>query len=106
MLKGVVNAFPGRHAEDEGEQAGDERDEESLHLQEGEVAEDERAASQAEIELADVGGGREAGGKIHLEIALEVEEDGDEDEELFDADEDAPGLHRRKVSVLVMGSEC
>jgi len=92
VLECVMNALARGEAEDEGEEARQERDDEGLDLEEGEVAEDEGAAREAQVELADVGRGREACCEVHLEVALEVEEDRDEDEELLDADEDAPGL--------------
>lgn len=95
VFQRVMDAFARRETEEEGNQARQEGYDQSLDLQQGEVTKDERPARQAQVELADVGRGGEPRGEIHLEVALEVEQDRDEDEQLADPDKDPPGLASR-----------
>lgn len=92
VLERVIDAVPRRHAEPEGDEAGDEGDDERLDLEQSHVADDERSPRPRQVKLAYVCRSREARSEVHLEVALQVEEDRDEDEELLDADEDGPVL--------------
>ena len=63
-----------RQPKHERQRAGDQRDDERLHLQQREVAEDEVASRRRQVELADVGGCAEARREDELEVAFEIEE--------------------------------
>ena len=64
-----------------------------LALDEGQIAEDEGGGGRPAVHFAEVGGRGEPGGQGHLQVALEAEEGGHQDEYLGDLHKDRPVLH-------------
>lgn len=104
-----MHTIPREYAEEKGEQAGEEGDEERLDLEEREVAKDEGTSGKAHVEFANVSlhqevrsaprsretrtnRGGEARCEVHFEVAFEVEEDRNQDEELLYPNKDSPFL--------------
>jgi hypothetical protein len=113
----IGNSVRHGETEEEGEKAGEEGHDEGLELEEGEGAKDEGTTRGSGVKFAsvglfirwteekvrsdEIGGGgqrrplqtyacRESSSETHLEVALEVGEHGDEDEELVYAFKDFP----------------
>lgn len=68
----------------------------SLHLQEAEVPEDDRAAFGGDVEVTHVRRGAQSRGKVHLKVALEIQDYGNDHDEFVNAIHGFPVLKVRQ----------
>ena len=69
-----------------------ERDNSSLNLKQGEIAKDDGSALLGDVEITHVGSGTKTCRQIHLKVSFQVEDNGDEHDQLVYASHSFPML--------------